>query len=194
MPAKLDRCVADVKAKGDVDNPWAVCNASIEEIQEITEKMFETHNPLDIPFGHEVNEGGPGSGRKGTHPHGKQPGFMPPVGTPKQKPATPSVTSTPMGPGKATRSHTGISETEEDLCRECGKSRSEHGMFSDHKFAEEPEEMDEEYDDNIKSITINYKESFSVPGGLSAQSVGGKKIEEIEACPCFDSLHRALIR
>ncbi len=29
MPEKLDRCVADVKAKGDVENPWAVCNASI---------------------------------------------------------------------------------------------------------------------------------------------------------------------
>ena len=29
MPAKLDRCVADVKAKGGADNPWAVCNASI---------------------------------------------------------------------------------------------------------------------------------------------------------------------
>jgi len=32
MPAKLERCVADVKAKnGSVDNPWAICNASIEE-------------------------------------------------------------------------------------------------------------------------------------------------------------------
>jgi len=31
MPAKLDRCVADVKAKGGVDNPWAVCQASINE-------------------------------------------------------------------------------------------------------------------------------------------------------------------
>lgn len=29
MPEKLDRCVADVKAKGDVKNPWAVCKASI---------------------------------------------------------------------------------------------------------------------------------------------------------------------
>ena len=29
MPAKLDRCVDDLKAKGGVDNPWAVCNASI---------------------------------------------------------------------------------------------------------------------------------------------------------------------
>lgn len=29
MPDKLDRCVADVKAEGSADNPWAVCNASI---------------------------------------------------------------------------------------------------------------------------------------------------------------------
>ena len=29
MPAKLDRCVDDIKAKGDVENPWAVCNSSI---------------------------------------------------------------------------------------------------------------------------------------------------------------------
>ena len=34
MPEKLDRCVADVKAKGGVDNPWAVCNASIGKTQE----------------------------------------------------------------------------------------------------------------------------------------------------------------
>lgn len=36
MPAKLDRCVADVKKQGGTDNPWAVCNASIgkEIIQE----------------------------------------------------------------------------------------------------------------------------------------------------------------
>jgi len=31
MPDKLDRCVADVKAQGGVDNPYAVCNASIGE-------------------------------------------------------------------------------------------------------------------------------------------------------------------
>jgi len=31
MPAKLDRCVADVKKQGGVDNPWAICNASINE-------------------------------------------------------------------------------------------------------------------------------------------------------------------
>ncbi len=49
MPAKLDRCVSDVKAKGDADNPWAVCNASIGK------ETKEDHNPLDIPFGYEVN-------------------------------------------------------------------------------------------------------------------------------------------
>ncbi len=33
MPAKLDRCVDDIKAKGKANgvNPWAVCNASINE-------------------------------------------------------------------------------------------------------------------------------------------------------------------
>ena len=56
MPEKLDRCVADVKAKGGVDNPWAVCNASLnEEVAEAT-GIAESHNPLDIPFGREVPE------------------------------------------------------------------------------------------------------------------------------------------
>lgn len=30
-PEKLHRCVRKVKAKGGVDNPWAVCNASIKD-------------------------------------------------------------------------------------------------------------------------------------------------------------------
>lgn len=29
MPAKLDRCVRKVKAKGGVRNPHAVCNAAL---------------------------------------------------------------------------------------------------------------------------------------------------------------------
>jgi hypothetical protein len=29
-PAKFDRCVRKVKAKGGVDNPYAVCNASMK--------------------------------------------------------------------------------------------------------------------------------------------------------------------
>lgn len=33
MPAKLDRCVDDVKSQGKVDNPWAVCNASLSETE-----------------------------------------------------------------------------------------------------------------------------------------------------------------
>jgi len=43
MPDKLDRCVDDIKAKGDADgvNPWAVCNASIGEIKpEDSEKLL----------------------------------------------------------------------------------------------------------------------------------------------------------
>jgi len=31
MPAKLDRCVKKVKAKGGVKNPWAVCKASLKK-------------------------------------------------------------------------------------------------------------------------------------------------------------------
>ena len=56
MPDKLDRCVADVKAKGGVDNAWAVCNASLNE--EVAEAigMSESHNPLDIPWDREVPE------------------------------------------------------------------------------------------------------------------------------------------
>ena len=50
MPAKLDRCVDDLKNKGGVDNPWAVCNASIGKENET--KIKEHHNPLDIPFGY----------------------------------------------------------------------------------------------------------------------------------------------
>jgi len=29
LPEKFDKCVADVKAKGGVDNPYAVCNSSL---------------------------------------------------------------------------------------------------------------------------------------------------------------------
>ena len=29
MPQKLDDCVAKVKGEKGVDNPWAICNASI---------------------------------------------------------------------------------------------------------------------------------------------------------------------
>lgn len=42
MPEKLDRCVADVKAKGGVDNPWAVCQASIgKETDNLDDKIKE---------------------------------------------------------------------------------------------------------------------------------------------------------
>ncbi len=57
MPAKLDRCVSDVKGQGkSEDSAWAICNDSLKE--EVAEAigMGETHNPLDIPFGYEVGE------------------------------------------------------------------------------------------------------------------------------------------
>ena len=34
MPAKLDRCVSDVKAEGkSEDSAWAICNSSVKEGQ-----------------------------------------------------------------------------------------------------------------------------------------------------------------
>jgi len=41
MPAKLDRCVNDVKAEGkSEDSAYAICNASIEE--SIMKEVLET--------------------------------------------------------------------------------------------------------------------------------------------------------
>ena len=31
MPKKLDRCVKKVSKKGNVDNPWAVCQAALKK-------------------------------------------------------------------------------------------------------------------------------------------------------------------
>jgi len=42
VPEKLDRCVDKVKAKGNVENPWAVCNASVgKETKGVKEKVNE---------------------------------------------------------------------------------------------------------------------------------------------------------
>ena len=46
MPEKLDRCVADVKAKGGADNPWAVCNASIGK-EDAKEENKKTKNEIN---------------------------------------------------------------------------------------------------------------------------------------------------
>ena len=35
MPEKLHRCVNHLKDDPNIDNPWAVCNASISEIDDI---------------------------------------------------------------------------------------------------------------------------------------------------------------
>ncbi len=49
MPEKLDRCVADLKAKGGADNPWAVCNASIgkETKSDVKEENKKTKNEIN---------------------------------------------------------------------------------------------------------------------------------------------------
>jgi len=75
VPAKLDRCVSDVKAKGNVDNPWAVCNASVGK------ETKEHHNPLDIPFGYEVNKT-----QEKVNANRQRPSFNPPVNKGKIEP------------------------------------------------------------------------------------------------------------
>jgi len=62
-----------------------------------------------------------------------------------------------------------------DDCSICGKTKEMHGTFSDHKYE------------------CNMSEAVAISGGLSAQSVGAKKIEEMESCSCFDSVHEALL-
>ena len=50
MPEKLDRCVADVKAKGGVDNPWAVCNASIGKETKETKIQEKVNENRQAPY------------------------------------------------------------------------------------------------------------------------------------------------
>ena len=49
MPEKLDRCVADVKAKGGVDNPWAVCKASTGETKTQEKVNQNRQDPYPSP-------------------------------------------------------------------------------------------------------------------------------------------------
>ncbi len=49
LPKKLDDCVDKVKGQKGVDNAYAICNAQLGK------ETKEYHNPLDIPFGHEVD-------------------------------------------------------------------------------------------------------------------------------------------
>ena len=53
MPAKLERCVDDVKSQGNVDNPWAVCNASIDEIT-LNELLAMEHALIKAGYPEEV--------------------------------------------------------------------------------------------------------------------------------------------
>jgi hypothetical protein len=53
VPDKLDRCVADVKAKGGVENPWAVCKASIgkETKEKVNQNRIDPYPSPDIKKG-----------------------------------------------------------------------------------------------------------------------------------------------
>lgn len=65
-----------------------------------------------------------------------------------------------------------------ETCETCGLSKESHGAFSDHKY----------------SCPLT-QEQVSIGGGLSAQSVGAKRVvETISPCSCFDSIHKALLR
>jgi len=67
VPEKLERCVDKVKGEKGVDSAYAICNSSLkEEVAnamvsmkdklEETDELFREHdNPLDIPFGYELN-------------------------------------------------------------------------------------------------------------------------------------------
>ena len=49
MPQKLDDCVAKVKGDKGVDNPWAVCNASIgKETKEGADILEKKRSPCSI--------------------------------------------------------------------------------------------------------------------------------------------------
>ena len=82
MPDKLDRCVADVKSQGGVDNPWAVCNASLNK----EKKTQEHHNPLDIPFGREVPTKTQDGIKEKVNANRQVPFFNPPIKKDSNKP------------------------------------------------------------------------------------------------------------
>ncbi len=49
MPQKLDDCVAKVKGEKGVDNPWAVCNASVgKETKEGADVLEKKSHPCSI--------------------------------------------------------------------------------------------------------------------------------------------------
>lgn len=86
MPAKLDRCVADVKAKGKADNPWAVCNASIGK------ETKEDHNSMDIPFGNKIGK----KTQEKVNANRQSPFFNPPI---KKGTIEPKINKTTKGIG-----------------------------------------------------------------------------------------------
>ena len=56
MPKAVHDCVNKIKGEKGEDSAWAICNDSVKQEVAAAIGMTESHNPLDIPLGYEVNE------------------------------------------------------------------------------------------------------------------------------------------
>ena len=76
---------------------------------------------------------------------------------------------------------------DDPFCKVCQEEESKHGMFTGHKFEKTP----------MKEKDCPLEESFSVPGGLSNISVGGKTrktMETIKPDRQFNKVVRSLVQ
>lgn len=141
MPAKLDRCVSDIKAKGDADgvNPHAVCNASINEAH----NPFES-NSMDVSAGNKETLN-PQDRLDKTNPQ------------PRQH-ANPHKT---LDPEPSNIGHSNPRKTLDPEPKHDG-----------HRNPREP--LDPKMNEGCELDKIE-QEAVAIGGGLSAQSVGGKR-------------------
>ena len=151
MPEKLDRCVDDIKAKGDADgvNPWAVCNASISEsshFDKLVEALKkESRNPQE-----RLDRMNP-QPTKHSNPHKT------------------------LDPEPSNIGHTDPRKTLDPEPKHDG-----------HRNPREP------LDPKMSEIDMIEREAVSIGGGLSAQSVGGKRHEDQEKLTIANSGHRSI--
>jgi len=152
---KLHSCVKQVKAKGDVDEPYAVCNASLNEAL----NPF-ANNSMDVSAGSKETLN-PQERLDKTNPQ------------PRQH-ANPHKT---LDPEPSNIGHTDPTKTLDPEPKHDG-----------HRNPREP------LDPKMSELDKLEQEAVAIGGGLSAQSIGGKKhkIEECESCETFDNVLNAL--
>ena len=138
MPAKLDRCVDDIKAKGKANgvNPWAVCNASIGET------LFPSGS-LDVSAGT----------KESLNPQDRldKTNYQPTTHSDPHKTLDPEPTHEALDPYK-----TLDPEPKHDGHRDPYKT----------------------LDPKMSELDKIEQEAVAIGGGLSAQSVGGKRHKE----------------